>query len=66
MKMTVFWDGAPCSLVEVALMMEAVSTCETAINFYKAVWHNIPENSQLHPLSVHHTETPTNIHISTL
>jgi hypothetical protein len=49
MKMTVFWDVAPCSLVEIdrcfevltasiiwliALMMEAVSTSETSANFY--------------------------------
>jgi hypothetical protein len=35
---TVFWDVAPCILVEVtniiALMMEAVSTYETLVNFY--------------------------------
>jgi hypothetical protein len=37
MKMAVFWDVAPCSLIEVyrrfrgALMMEAESTSETSV-----------------------------------
>jgi hypothetical protein len=55
MKMTVFWDVAPCSFVEIdlrfrgaycliVLMMEAVSTSETSINFYKG---NIPEDRHL-------------------
>jgi hypothetical protein len=30
MKMTVFWDVAPCSL-----MMEAASTFKTSVNFYQ-------------------------------
>jgi hypothetical protein len=42
--MAVFWDVAPCSLVEidrrfrgqsVALMMEAVSTSESSVSFYR-------------------------------
>jgi hypothetical protein len=41
MKMIAFWDIAPCSFVEVdrrfrdayALIMEAVNTSETSINF---------------------------------
>jgi hypothetical protein len=38
--MTLFWDVEPCSLVEVdrrfiALMMEAVSTSETLVSFYR-------------------------------
>jgi hypothetical protein len=47
MKMAVFWDVAPCSLVEItavsemlaaiiALMMETASTSETSVNFYTA------------------------------
>jgi hypothetical protein len=47
----VFWDVAPCSLVEVfhqALMMEAVSTYETSVNFYQTTRRNIPEDSHLH------------------
>jgi hypothetical protein len=40
MKMDVFWVVAPCSL-----MMEAVSTSETSVNFYQAIWCNIPEDS---------------------
>jgi hypothetical protein len=43
MTMTVFWDVALCSLMEVyqhfrgviALMMEAASTFETSVNFYQ-------------------------------
>jgi hypothetical protein len=55
--MTVFWDAAPCSLVEIdrslrrtliALMMEAVSTSETSVNFYKTTQRKIPEDSHLH------------------
>jgi hypothetical protein len=42
MKRTLFWEVAPCSLVDgmvremrlIALMMEAVSTSETWVNFY--------------------------------
>jgi hypothetical protein len=41
-KMTVFWDVAPCNLV--ALIMEAVGTSETSVNFYQTTWHNIPED----------------------
>jgi hypothetical protein len=29
------------------LMMEAISTSETPVNFFRATWHNIPEDSQL-------------------
>jgi hypothetical protein len=52
MKMTVFWDVVPCSLVEVywviALMMEAASASEILVNFYQTTWRNIPENGHLH------------------
>jgi hypothetical protein len=56
MKMTVFWDLAPCSLVEVyrrfsaivALMMEAASTSETSVNFYQTARRNNPEDSHFH------------------
>jgi hypothetical protein len=56
MKITVFWDAAPCSRVEaargllIALMMEAASTSETSVNFYQTVRHNIPEDSHLDTL----------------
>jgi hypothetical protein len=40
-KMTVFW-------VLIALMMDAASTSETSVNFYKTTRHNIPEDSHLH------------------
>jgi hypothetical protein len=32
--MTVFWDVAPCS-IEITLMIEAVNTSETSVNFYQ-------------------------------
>jgi hypothetical protein len=40
MKMTVFCDVAPCSLVvtevsKIALLMEAISISETSVNFYQ-------------------------------
>jgi hypothetical protein len=59
-KMAVFWDVAPCSLVEIyqrfrghrsraiALMMEAASTSETLVNFYQTTRRHIQEDSHLH------------------
>jgi hypothetical protein len=32
----------------IALMMEAASTSETSVKFYKTTRHNIPEDGQLH------------------
>jgi hypothetical protein len=44
--MTVFWDVAPSSVVElIAMMMEAESTSETSVNFYQTTRRNIPEDS---------------------
>jgi hypothetical protein len=60
MKMTVFCNVAPCSFIEIhghfrgvycclnTLMMEAVSTSETSVNFYETTWPDIPEDSLLH------------------
>jgi hypothetical protein len=51
MKMTVFWDVTPCSLVwrwVFALMMEIVSTSETSLNFYQTTRRNIPKDGHLH------------------
>jgi hypothetical protein len=60
MKMTVFWEVAPCSLVEIelhfrgayasiiTLMMEAVSTFETLVSFCQTTRRDIPEDSHLH------------------
>jgi hypothetical protein len=61
MKMTVFWDIAPCSpVVEISrrisayclhhqglMMMEAVSSSEMSVSFDQATRRNIPENSHL-------------------
>jgi hypothetical protein len=58
MKMTAYWDIELCSLVQVdqrfrgaycdALMMEAVHTSETSVNFYKNTQRNNPEGCHLH------------------
>jgi hypothetical protein len=54
-KMTVFWNIVPYDVVEIyqyftvaycfyyqgTLMMEAVSTFETLVSFYKTTWFNI-------------------------
>jgi hypothetical protein len=58
--MTIFWDVAPCSLVEIYQLLErhtasiiremvmAVSTSEMSVNFYQTTRRNIPEDSHLH------------------
>jgi hypothetical protein len=71
MKSTVFWDVAPCSLVEVteisevltasinreiAVMMEAVSTSETSVNFYQSTRPNTPEDSHLQKAELSYVE----------
>jgi hypothetical protein len=55
-----FWDVSPCSLVKVdrrfrgaycsiiTLMMEAVRTSETSVNFNVTTRHYIPEDSTLY------------------
>jgi hypothetical protein len=43
MKLADFWDIARCSVVEVALMMEAIRFSETSVNIYETTWPNIPE-----------------------
>jgi hypothetical protein len=61
MMFTVFWDVVLCSLVKIdwcirgascppitTLKMEAVSTSEEPINFYKTTWRNNPEDNHLH------------------
>jgi hypothetical protein len=59
-KTAVFWDVAPCSLVEIdrrfrgayclhqgSLMMEALSTSVTSVSFYETTLRNIPKDSRL-------------------
>jgi hypothetical protein len=46
MKTTVFWDIVQFSFI--ALMMEAVSTSETSVNFYETTQRNIPEGCHLY------------------
>jgi hypothetical protein len=44
----------------ITLIMEAASTSETSVNFYKTTWHNNPQDSHLPPrepqISRHCTE----------
>jgi hypothetical protein len=61
MNMTVFWDAAPCNLVDIdvselytasiirtiTLMIEAIKTSETYDNFYETISRNITEDSHL-------------------
>jgi hypothetical protein len=60
MKFRVFWDVAPCTHIEVdrrfrgtashhqgTLMMQAVCTSETSVNFNVTTWHYIPEDPKL-------------------
>jgi hypothetical protein len=60
-KIRVFWDVAPCSHIEVdrrfrALMMEAVRTYETSVNFNVTTRQYIPEDN-----SEHHTPRRENL-----
>jgi hypothetical protein len=58
MKMTVFWDIEPCSLVKViALMMEAARTSETLVNFYQATRRYNPEDSHIRNYSLLQTKS---------
>jgi hypothetical protein len=34
MKMEVFWDDAPCSLVDFTLTIKTESSCEMSVNIY--------------------------------
>jgi hypothetical protein len=59
-KMTVFWDVAPCNVVEIGRrfrgaycfhhhgLLMAISTSETSVNFYETTRCNIPEDSHIH------------------
>jgi hypothetical protein len=48
--MAVFWDVAACSRVDIAVMMEAVSTSETSVNIYQTSRCYNPEDSNLHKM----------------
>jgi hypothetical protein len=53
MKMAVFWDVAPCSLVDIDdVSKEAVSSCETLVNIYQTSQYYIPEGSHLQDISL--------------
>jgi hypothetical protein len=52
MKKAIFWDVAPCSLVDtdrhfITLKMEAVSSSETSINIYQTAQCYIPQDGHL-------------------
>jgi hypothetical protein len=42
---------SPAIIRAIALMIEVVITSETSVNFYKTIWHNIPEDN--HPQTRH-------------
>jgi hypothetical protein len=52
MKITAFWNTAPCSLVGahefIALMMESVRTFETSVYFKGTTRRYVPEGCNLH------------------
>jgi hypothetical protein len=72
MKMTVFWDVAPCSLVKVflrfidacCLIIKAASTSETSVNFYQTTRRNTPENTHLHTHNMKFSITIRTTHLS--
>jgi hypothetical protein len=45
--MIVFWDVALSGLVEIALMLAAVSTSKTSVNFYETTRRKTPDDSHL-------------------
>jgi hypothetical protein len=47
LKIAVFWAVVLCSLVIIALMMEAARTSETLVNFYQTTWRYNPEDGHL-------------------
>jgi hypothetical protein len=53
MNITTFWDVAPCKVVIIALMMEAVHISETLIYFNETTWHYVKwvhcHHSMVHP-----------------
>jgi hypothetical protein len=52
-KMTAFWDIAPCSLVEVDGPEDgAVYTFETSVNFYETIRRNITEGCHLNEIHI--------------
>jgi hypothetical protein len=46
-KMAVCWGAAPCGVVEITLIVDAVSTSETSVNFYQTTLRKIPADNQL-------------------
>jgi hypothetical protein len=50
MKFRAFWDVAPCNLVGVALMLEAVRTSETSVCSNETTWRYIPGGDNLQAL----------------
>jgi hypothetical protein len=41
------WSGRSFLMLLITLMMEAESTSEMSVNFYRTTWRNIPEDSHL-------------------
>jgi hypothetical protein len=47
-KLTDLSEVLTATIILITLMMEAVSTSETLVNFYQTTERNIPEDSHLH------------------
>jgi hypothetical protein len=75
-KITAFWDNAPCSLVEVdqcfggasiikdiALMMEAVRTLETSVHFNETTRRYNPEGCNFY--TCHHENLKSHMFLVT-
>jgi hypothetical protein len=48
MEIAVFWDVAPCSLVEIYLRFRDAYCLNHQISFYETTQRSIPEDSHLH------------------
>jgi hypothetical protein len=47
-KIAAIWDVAPCSLVDITLMLAAVSISDISLSVYNTKLRNIAEDSHLH------------------
>jgi hypothetical protein len=55
--MDVFWEIAVCSLVDSALIMEAVSFSETSVSIYQTTCCHIPEDNHVHTCRHEHIKS---------
>jgi hypothetical protein len=60
MKMTVFWDTVPCSLVKTDRQIRGAyclyhQCTETSVNFYQVTWLSIPVGTHLEIYKIKHS-----------